>query len=242
MLPASIKAQTIASMDSAYRLVLEKTNQQLSLWWSPYGALIATLGTLFAVLAILAAVIIFRQGGEYKRLLEAVAKEAMSQHQAAVNALVSEKMKEIDDQSANMRKQLETATGEGKDQIKKGLAQLEKERADLRKPFPVSIKAQEGLRYISGFSESDLAEAATIPVSFKASDLTVGRTVISPSVVTGVLGPSGPYLSTGVQGATGAFGSTRTCAKCEEPLRGPSTFTSAGQKITCPKCGNVERV
>ena len=40
------------SADSNYLQILEKTNAQLSLWWNPYGVLIAAVGILIAVLAI----------------------------------------------------------------------------------------------------------------------------------------------------------------------------------------------
>src|SRR5216683_5279708 len=49
------------ALDSVYVRLLERTNQQLSLWWNPYGIMVAALGALFAVLAIVAAFIIFRQ-------------------------------------------------------------------------------------------------------------------------------------------------------------------------------------
>ena len=46
--------------------ILEKTNTQLSLWYNPYGLMIGILSILIAVLAILFAFILWRQGKDYK--------------------------------------------------------------------------------------------------------------------------------------------------------------------------------
>ena len=45
-----------------YINILEKTNQQLNLWYNPYGIAIAILAIFFAILALAAAFIIYRQG------------------------------------------------------------------------------------------------------------------------------------------------------------------------------------
>src|SRR5437879_3003819 len=60
---------TQRALDSVYMRLLERTNAQLSLWWSPYGLMVGALGALFAVLAIVAAIVIFRQSSEYRALI-----------------------------------------------------------------------------------------------------------------------------------------------------------------------------
>jgi hypothetical protein len=69
-----------------YAEILEKTNSQLSLWWNPYAVLIATLGILFAIMAIIAAFLIFRQSNEYKTLI----KKSLGEHKTALDKLIAE--------------------------------------------------------------------------------------------------------------------------------------------------------
>lgn len=46
--------------------LLEKSNQQLSMWSNPYSFLVAVLSVLFTVLTVAAAVLLYRQSEEYK--------------------------------------------------------------------------------------------------------------------------------------------------------------------------------
>lgn len=54
-----------------YINILEKTNQQLSLWFNPYAIMVGVLAILFTILTIVAVVIIYRQSREYKDKIEA---------------------------------------------------------------------------------------------------------------------------------------------------------------------------
>lgn len=58
-------------MEQQYIQILEKTNQQLSLWTNPYGIMIGVLAIFFTILTIVAAVILYRQSKDYKDKLEA---------------------------------------------------------------------------------------------------------------------------------------------------------------------------
>jgi len=58
-------------MEEQYIQILEKTNQQLSLWTNPYGIMIGVLAILFTILTIVAAVIIYRQSKDYKEKVQA---------------------------------------------------------------------------------------------------------------------------------------------------------------------------
>ncbi|GAH54859.1 unnamed protein product, partial [marine sediment metagenome] len=74
-----------------YQQILEKTNKQLNLWWNPYVLIIGILGVFFTVMAILAAIIIFRQSKESKQLIE----NSMAKHKIALDNLISEKQKQF---------------------------------------------------------------------------------------------------------------------------------------------------
>lgn len=78
-----VDAETIQN----YQEILEKTNNQMSLWWNPFGLLVAILGVLFAILAIVAAFVIFRQSKEYKNLIS----KSLQDHKIALEKLIDEK-------------------------------------------------------------------------------------------------------------------------------------------------------
>lgn len=66
----SMSQQLRSSLDQHYLEMLEKTNQQLNSWISSYGVLSAILGVMIGLLGIVAAVIIYYQGADYKKMLE----------------------------------------------------------------------------------------------------------------------------------------------------------------------------
>lgn len=78
-----------------YLGILEKTNEQLSLWFNPYGVLIGVLGILFTVLAAVAAIIIFKQSKENKDLVKTFLLETEQKLDVlianSVNRLLAEK-------------------------------------------------------------------------------------------------------------------------------------------------------
>lgn len=115
----------------AYIELLEKTNQQLSLWSNPYSFLVSVLSFLVAFLAIASAFILYRQSQEYKSSF----KKALDDYQT----LLSEKIVEvglraerkIDSFIAEKRTEIESLTGDTKKQTKKIIEDLEKERESI---------------------------------------------------------------------------------------------------------------
>lgn len=79
--------EDIQETNAQYQEILEKTNTQLSLWWNPYGVIISCLAVLFTIGAIIAAIIIFKQGSEHRRLIE----NSLDEHKKKLNALIEEK-------------------------------------------------------------------------------------------------------------------------------------------------------
>jgi len=114
-----------------YAEILEKTNSQLSLWSNPYGILIATLGVLFAIFAIIGVFIIYRQSKEYKDLI----KKSLDDHKVALDKLISEKNSQLrnyeislDKSITDYKQKLETVGEEQKQQIKSFISNLEEQK------------------------------------------------------------------------------------------------------------------
>lgn len=86
-LDAAVRTKGLDPVQQQYLDILEKTNQQLSLWWNPYGLMIGALGVLFAVLAIFAAILIFLQGREFRSLLN----RTVGEYRQILDAFITEK-------------------------------------------------------------------------------------------------------------------------------------------------------
>lgn len=121
----------VNTTNSEYTQILEKTNAQLSLWWNPYGVFIAALGILFAILAILAAYLIYRQSKDYKDLL----KTSIDEHRAALEKLIGEKNNQfkllessLDKTILEYNQKLNSVTDENKAQITEFIRQLENQK------------------------------------------------------------------------------------------------------------------
>ena len=131
-------------VESRYGLVLEKTNQQLSLWYNPYALIISSLAVLFTVLAIVATVIVFRQSAEYRRILDA----AIAQYTQVLNKFIEDKKVQLDniEQYFNRKikeaeENLTTATGAQKKLIEDTIDKLKVERESVKSQIPSTTTA-----------------------------------------------------------------------------------------------------
>lgn len=114
-----------------YEQILEKTNSQLSLWWNPYGLFVAILGILFAILAIIAAFVIYRQSREYKELIN----KSLEEHKAALDKLITEKNNQLENDKMRLdslimeyKEKLKTAGDENKKELKEFISKLEEQK------------------------------------------------------------------------------------------------------------------
>lgn len=114
-----------------YTQILEKTNNQLSLWFNPYGIFISMLGVLFTFFAVIVAFIIFRQSKEYKDLI----RKSIDEHKLTLENLVREKENQmrnielsIDKTIIDYKMQLTTAGEEHKSQIENFIEKLEDQK------------------------------------------------------------------------------------------------------------------
>jgi len=107
-----------ATSTQIYLEILEKTNQQLSLWYNPYGLMIAILTLLIAVLAIFFSYILWKQGKEYKDafsvFLDEQKKVLSVETKLHVKSVLDEEIKELSDKLSEKQ---ETLTVEARQKI-----------------------------------------------------------------------------------------------------------------------------
>lgn len=126
--PDSIRFRAQSTYDSLYIVMLERTNSQLSLRWNPLGVFIGALGVLFTVLAIGTAVALYRQGRDYKLLLN----EELAKYQKVLNDFIADRKAQLELLSQDIAAQLEAAKlqltvadAEDKDRLKEHVTRLE---------------------------------------------------------------------------------------------------------------------
>lgn len=121
--------------------ILEKTNQQLSLWHNPYWIMIWALWVLFTVLALFSTIIIYRQWKEYKDKLENDREE----YKNKINILLEEYKNKIDKREkesieienkvseliTQYENNLKTSTNEQKENIQKAIDDLKIQKISL---------------------------------------------------------------------------------------------------------------
>lgn len=185
--------------------ILEKTNQQLSLWYNPYGVIIGVLAILFTVLTIVAAVIIYRQSRDYKKKLEAdrnFYNKEISSFLDSQKKIIEQKSKTIeelsqktDDTLSEYKKKLKESSQKQKKEIQKVIDKLEKEKLTLKKDI----------------------DSITIPPNFDYSSIsTMNFSKIHKCSSCGF----GFYINTGIASVPSLYGlgigcRTAVCPKCQ---------------------------
>jgi len=89
--------------ESLYMSILEKTNSQLSLWWNPYGVMIAALGVLFTVGAISVTLLLFRQSSDYQRKID----QALENQQKILSAYMEEHRGHLEELRSGVQHQVQ---------------------------------------------------------------------------------------------------------------------------------------
>lgn len=111
--------------------ILEKTNQQLSLWYNPYGIMVAALGVITALLAIVFTFILWRQGKEYKDAFN----NFLAEQKKSVNNEVRKSIKKVeivlDQQIKNANEKMNSVSGETKKNVEKEIAKLKEAKESL---------------------------------------------------------------------------------------------------------------
>lgn len=113
------------SQTQTYIQILEKTNQQLSLWYNPYGLAVGILTALVALLAIIFAWVLWRQGKEYRDIFDKFLKDQRGNAEIEWEQMKVEMESRVNSAIADAGTQLNDATGEAKAKFAQELKALE---------------------------------------------------------------------------------------------------------------------
>lgn len=113
-----------------YTSILEKTNQQLNIWYNPYGLMVGILTLLVALIAMGVAYALWRHSKEQR--------DKMNKFFAEQEKIIKEKNEQVqkieeklNDLIKEYEKQLKSSTRQGKKEIQKIIEELKKEKASI---------------------------------------------------------------------------------------------------------------
>lgn len=133
-----------ATSTQNYIELLEKTNQQLSLWYNPYGLMVGFLSLLVTLLAIYFAYILWRQSRDYKDFL--LEQKGIIEKQTQGHAKVV-----LDEYISSRDVELTTSTGEAREKIEKELNNLRQARESLNtNTYPLGYTSRPSFQYRAG--------------------------------------------------------------------------------------------
>lgn len=141
-------------MTQQYISILEKTNQQLSLWSNPYGILVTILSILFTVLTVVAAIIIWRQGKEQKEAFSEALKNYEKGLQENLKKIGTEAETKIQSFIDLKTKEISELSGDTKKQAKKIIKDLEKEKESISSRIQFSTIGGTGGGIVNGTAGS----------------------------------------------------------------------------------------
>ncbi len=151
-----VKYDVPTELINNYMSILEKTNQQLGMWTNPYTISIMIIGILFTILTIIAAVLIWTQSSEFKKIIS----NTVNKYENDLSTLIQDKkqqLEEIEMQINEMIKdyedRLENATLKQKDEIKIKLDELKERQQSIKKEIETPFKKTKG--YDTIFNESN---------------------------------------------------------------------------------------
>ena len=124
----------IGTTTQQYIDILEKTNQQLSLWFNPYSLMINVLGILIAVLAVVFAFILWRQGKEYKDNMNAFLETQRRMLNVELKKVRANHKRLLEKQISEVKENLETLRGEAKEKAFLLVKELEHMKQSLDTP------------------------------------------------------------------------------------------------------------
>jgi len=120
----------MGSSTQDYVEILEKTNQQLSLWYNPYGLMVGILTALVALLAILFAFILWRQGKDYKDAFQAFLDEQKKIADGEISKAISKAQEVLEDASKKLE-EIKDLKGQAREDLKKEIAEIKKTKKSL---------------------------------------------------------------------------------------------------------------
>ncbi len=227
-------------MTQNYVAILEKTNQQLSLWYNPYGLMVGILTLVLGLAAIVVSVFLWRNSVEQRKERKKQEEDFYANLTKITNTNVEEARKNVEearkqyDELITAQEATLKSSKENKKELEKALIELKKERANI------------GTNIINPLGTATIWKPAT---SFNSLNTTT-----SSGIITGATGPL--YATTaGYNIDTGAtiplyttnprynlentiYGNTAPVASLIRSCPNPTCKTSCGydQKF-CSQCG-----
>jgi hypothetical protein len=133
---------TYQVMLSNYASILEKTNQQLSLWSNPYGIALGILAVLVAILAIGVAVALYLNSRDQRtqtRQFFAKQQKLIDANNIAMDKMMKESEGKLDTLIHAYEEGLKSATTTSKKEIEKAIKELSKEKATIATLYRPSL-------------------------------------------------------------------------------------------------------
>ena len=195
-----------------YITLLEKTNQQLSLWSNPYGVLITILSTLFTVLTVVAAVIIWRQSREQKEAFREALTNYENGLQENLKKIGSEAESKIQSFIDIKTTEINNLSGDTKKQAKKILDDLKKEKDSISSRVQFSSVQTQPLKFGGTTINTGAGGPSTIGVWGNGGAATTVGVFCNNC---GAYNPNANHNSFGVLFVPGATAASASfCSKC----------------------------
>ncbi|MGZ3724442.1 MAG: hypothetical protein ACXWQQ_01500 [Pseudobdellovibrio sp.] len=116
-----------------YIEILEKTNAQMSLWYNPYGLMVAALSLLLAALAIGVAFVLYKQSRDHKLQLEAERKTRQDEFENFLKERTNSAKKLVDELAARSEKQFDQLINEQKSKLTKSVSNSKEDILKIEK-------------------------------------------------------------------------------------------------------------
>lgn len=215
-----------------YIVMLERVNNQLALATNPWSLMVAGLGVLFTIGAIVAGWFLYRQGTEFREQRDKTLGDARSvvvaavvEMKAQVAALIEQMRSEGDQLHLQLTQRIDDvatradrATGDVKKEAEKELKNLKDIRASVE-------KQQQRLQSAAGSGSA-------------STQYTAG------SMKQGIPRPSTVFLNTPIMAGTDILGRSQKCNSCGKSFALPglasTVYVGPGMAIECPYCGTVQ--
>ena len=172
--------------------ILEKTNNQLSVWNNPYGISVGILSALLAVLAIGVAFVLYKQSADHKHQTKEEETQRKKSFEIflyssasslkAINLHIEESKADYDKLIAEQKNKLDNADSKDIEEIRKQLDELKKEKAKVSGDMSQTVIAQwPNLRSLAMLGGGPSAhKCSSCNYGFKVKNLNKGF-ILSPS-------------------------------------------------------------
>lgn len=228
--------QGFAKYQDAYINLLEKTNEQFSIWSNPFMFIVAVLAILFTVLTIVAAFVIYGQHKEYKQEFEKQNEEYKEQSKKNLKDF-SALLEASQNQVNKLKIDLENSYDKMRSDLSSDFLSISKRVAEIKSELERKSNGEEDLKRIEKL-EKELSDLKSKSSLISTLGSISGRSNVSAKLTEGVSLSGNPVIE---------IQKIHTCSECKTdfPYKStyPSPILSIGVKNTlveCPNCGNTE--